>query len=98
MFGKVEGWILNMLLKAKIGGIIGKLFSKMTGWKSVITLILIIAIKVVIYLGVVPASYLGIANEIVTALYGALTISLGDKFKRYYEAVTKAMDDVIEKK
>jgi hypothetical protein len=96
MLKKMEGWIIGLLLKAKIGEIIGKLFAKLTGWKTYITLILLISLKFAIYGGFIPAVYLDIANEVVNALYGALTLSIGDKFKRYWEAIKKTGDDIVK--
>jgi hypothetical protein len=95
---KIESWIIEVLLKAKIGEIIGRLFSKLTGWKTYITLILLITLKFAIYVGFIPTIYMDIANEAVNALYGALTLSIGDKFKRYWEAIKKTGDDVVDKK
>jgi hypothetical protein len=95
---KIESWLIELLLKAKIGEIIGKLFAKLTGWKTYITLILLISLKFAIYGGFIPAIYMDIANEAVNALYGALTLSVGDKFKRYWEAVKKTGDDVVNSK
>jgi len=96
MIKKIEGWIIKILLKAKIGEWIGKLFSKLTGWKTYITLILLIALKFALYSGFIPEPYKDIANEVINALYGVLTISVGDKFKRYWEAVKKVGDDIIK--
>jgi len=95
MIKKLESWLIGILLRAKIGEWVGKVFSKLTGWKTYITLILLISLKFALYSGFIPVVYVDIANEVVNALYGALTISIGDKFKRYWETIKKVGDDVI---
>lgn len=93
---KIESWLITLLLKAKIGEWIAKIFSKLTGWKTYIALVLIIVIKFCIYSGIISVIYVDLANEIVNALYGVATISIGDKIKRYWEAIKKTGDDVIK--
>lgn len=95
---KIESWIITFLLKAKIGKWIGQIFSKLTGWKSYITLLLIAIIKFAIYLGYIPDEFKELANEIIISLYGALTIAVGDKFKRYWEAIKRVTDEVVDKR
>lgn len=98
MIKKIEGWLITFLIKAKVGKYIGGIFSKLTGWKSWITFALIVIIKFCIYSGYIPSQFVDLANEIIVALYGALTVSVGDKFKRYVEAGQKALNETIEKK
>lgn len=93
----IESWIIKILIKAKIGEWIGKLFSKLTGWKTYIALILLITLKFALYAGFIPEGYIDIIQEIITALYGVLGVSFGDKIKRYWEAIKKTGDDIIER-
>jgi len=96
MIKKLEGWIIKVLLKAKIGEVIAKFFGKMEGWKTYIALFLLIAIKFCIYSGIIPTIYVDLAEEISVALYGVITIAFGDKVKRYWEAIKKTGDEVIK--
>ena len=96
MFKKIEGWIINILLKAKIGEVIAKLFAGIKGGKTYIALALVIAIKFCIYAGFIPNIYIDVANEIVNALYGVSAVSFGDKIRRYWEAFDKTANEVIK--
>jgi len=96
MFKKIESWVITALLKAKVGNVIAKFFAKAEGIKTYIALVLLIIIKLAIYLNFIPAIWLDLANEVSVALYGVITISFGDKIKRYWEAIKKTGDDIIK--
>lgn len=96
MIKKLEGWIIKALLKAKVGGIIAKFFEKAEGYKTYIALLLLIIIKFLIYSEIIPVIWVDLAEEICVALYGVITVSFGDKVKRYWEAVKKTGDDIVK--
>lgn len=93
---KVEIWLIKALLKARVGKLIAKLFEKAEGWKTYIALVLLIVIKFLVYSEIIPAAWVDLANEICVALYGVITVSFGDKIKRYWEAIKKTGDEVIK--
>lgn len=93
---KIEIWIVKALLKAKIGSWIAKLFKGLEGWKTYIALFLLVVIKFLIYSGIIPSLWIDLADEICIALYGVISVSFGDKIKRYWEALKKTGDDVIK--
>lgn len=95
---KIKRWMIDMIAKKYIVSIIGKIFSNIKGYKSQVCFILIVVIKFCLYMNFIPADFIGIANEIITALYGAVGISVGDKIRRYWEASNKAISETIENK
>lgn len=95
---KIKEWVINILIKAKIGEWIAKLFSKIKGGKTEIGIFLVLAIKFCIYSGIIPAEFIGIAEEIIKAIYGVITVSFGDKIRRFWEASEKSINETIEGK
>lgn len=92
---KIKMFVINLLFKAQIGKWVGKLFAKMDGYKTQVGIVLVIGLKLAIAGGFIPAEYVPIVEEILNGIYGAITISFGDKVKKYWKAVKDVGDDVI---
>jgi len=93
---KIKMFFINLLFKAQIGKIIGKLFTKIDGYKTQIGIILVIILKLAIGGGYIPAEYIPIVDEIINGIYGAITISFGDKIKKYWAVIRNVGDEVIK--
>jgi len=96
MIKKIESKLIEMLIKAKIGEWIAKLFYKLKGNKTEIAIILVAIIKFCIYSNIIPSQFVPIANKVVESLYPIMTITFGDKVRRYWESIKKVGDDIIK--
>jgi hypothetical protein len=96
MIKRVEGKLIEALIKAKIGEWIAKLFYKLKGNKTEIVIILVAIIKFCIYSNIIPSHFVPVANKIVESLYPVMTITFGDKVRRYWESIKKVGDDIIK--
>ena len=93
--GKIKGWIVGILVKKYLAGAVGWLMSTAKGYKTQVGTVLIVAITVAKHLAVIPPEYSGIADQILTLLYGATGVSAGDKVRRYWEVAKTAGDEVL---
>lgn len=92
---KIKKFFVNLLFKAKIGTYVGKLFSKLDGYKTQIGIVVIIILEVCTYAGLIPQEFKDIVDQILVAIYGAITISVGDKFKKWWYIIKQTGDDII---
>jgi len=97
MIKKLEMKLIEILIKAKIGEWIAKLFSKLKGNKTEIALVLFVIIKFCIYSSIIPSQFIPVANKVAESLYPIIAISFGDKVRRYWESLKKVGDEIINK-
>jgi hypothetical protein len=92
---KIKGWIVGILVKKYVAGWLGSLMSMAKGYKTQVGTILIIGITICKHLAIIPPEFSGVADQILTMLYGATGISAGDKVRRYWEVAKSAGDEVL---
>jgi len=92
---KIKGWIVGILVKKYVAGLIGSLMSMLKGYKTQVGTVLIIGITICKHLAIIPPEYSGIADQVLTMLYGATGVSAGDKVRRYWEVAKSAGDEVL---
>lgn len=96
--GKIKSFVINLIAKKYVLGIVAGLFSKIKGYKSQIGIGLIVILKFCLYMSFIPSEFIPIVNEVIIAIYGASAISIGDKARRYWESLSKATSEVIVNK
>lgn len=87
--------IIKILINKYVLGWLGSLMAMLKGYKTQVGSVLIIALTICKHLAIIPPEYSGIADQILTMLYGATGLSAGDKIRRYWEVAKSAGDEVL---
>lgn len=93
---KIKTLIIKLLFKAQLGKWVAKLMESLKGYKTQVGIVIIVIIKLAIKLGYIPVDYIPLAEEVLTGIYGAITVSFGDKVRRWWRAVKETGEEVIK--
>ena len=89
---KIKNWVIkNFAMK-----FVAKMFNKLEGKKTYVSVGLLFAIKFALSAGYIPADFIGLAEEIIVFLSGFATVSFGDKVKRNWNAAKEAGDAIVK--
>ena len=94
---KIKGWVINIIFKAYMGKIVAFIFEKIKGSKTQMTSALIFLILMAKNMGYIPEGFQGIAEQVLSILYGIGGVSLGDKIRRWYVAFKRTADEMVSK-